>query len=401
VNRRALELAGITKATPDPEGGEIVKDGRGEPTGLLRERAQGLVSRAMARADSGASADAREARLRRQVQLAGEEAVAHGVTTFVDAGVGFETVDFYRRLEAEGALPVRLYVMIRAPTPRLRENLGRYRMPADSNDFLVVRSLKRTLDGALGSHGAWLLAPYADLPGSTGLATDDTADLREVAALALEQGYQLNVHAIGDRANRELLNIYEAAFRGHPELRDLRWRIEHAQHLDPADVPRFAELGVIAAMQGIHATSDGPWVLKRLGPKRAESGAYLWRDLLRSGVLIANGTDVPVENIDPIASFYASVTRRMPDGQLFYPDQRMTREEALRSYTSASAYAIFDEREKGTLAPGKLADIVVLSKDILAVPDEEIRSARVDVTVLGGQVVYRRAGLNLQLPGPE
>jgi predicted amidohydrolase YtcJ len=390
VNERALTLAGITRSTADPAGGEIVKDVRGEPTGLLRERAQGLVSRAMARADSGRTADARAAKLRRQVQLAGEEALAHGVTTFVDAGASFETIDFYRRLEAEGTLPVRLYVMIRASTPRLREDLGRYRMPADTNDFLVVRSLKRSLDGALGSHGAWMLAPYADLPSSVGLATDDTADLREVASLALENGYQLGIHAIGDRANRAVLNIYDAAFRTHPELRDLRWRIEHAQHLDPADIARFAQLGVVAAMQGVHATSDGPWVLKRLGEKRASSGAYMWQDLLRSGAVIANGTDVPVESIDPIASFYASVTRRMNDGQTFYPEQRMTRTEALRSYTSANAWAIYDEKEKGSIAVGKLADLAVLSRNILEVPDEEIRSARVDLTVLGGKVVYRR-----------
>jgi predicted amidohydrolase YtcJ len=254
----------------------------------------------------------------------------------------------------------------------------------------VVRSLKRSLDGALGSHGAWLLAPYADLPTSTGLATDDTADLREVAALALEHGYQLGIHAIGDRANREVLDIYEAAFRAHPEQRDVRWRIEHAQHLDPADLPRLAQLGVIAAMQGVHATSDGPWVLKRLGPERAQSGAYVWQDLLGSGVVIGNGTDVPVENIDPIASFHASVTRQMPDGQAFYPAQRMTREEALRSYTSANAFAIYDEREKGALTAGRLGDIVVLSKDILTVPEEEIRSARVDLTVIGGKVAFRR-----------
>jgi len=392
VNKRALELAGITRATPDPQGGEIVKDAGGEPTGLLREAAQGLVSRAMARADSGMTADAREARLRREVQLAGAEALTHGVTTFVDAGAGFETVDFYRKLEAEGALPVRLYVMIRAATPRLRENLARYRMPADTNDFLVVRSVKRTLDGALGSHGAWLLAPYADLPTSVGLATDDTADLREVAALALENGYQLNIHAIGDRANREALNIYEAAFRAHPEQQDVRWRIEHAQHLDPADIPRFAELSVIAAMQGVHATSDGPWVLKRLGPERAKSGAYVWQDLMRSGALIANGTDVPVEAIDPIACYYSTVTRRTPDGQLFYPEQRMSRQEALRSYTTNNAYATFDESVKGSITVGKLADITVLSKDILTVPDEEIRSARVDLTILGGKVKYRREG---------
>jgi len=390
VNGRALELAGITSDTPDPAGGEIVRDARGEPTGLLRETAQRLVSAAMARADSSQTGDAKEARLRRQVQLAGEEALSKGVTSFVDAGVGFETVDFYRRLEAEGALPVRLYVMIRAPTARLAENLARYRMPADTNDFLVVRSIKRVMDGALGSHGAWLLEPYADLPSSVGLATDDTADLRQVAELAVEHGYQLGIHAIGDRANREVLNLYESVFLAHPDVRDPRWRIEHAQHLDPADVPRFAPIGVVAAMQGIHATSDGPWVLKRLGEERAKSGAYVWQDLMRAGVLIGNGSDVPVEDIDPIASFHASVTREMSTGEAFYPEQRMPREGALRTYTINNAYATFAEAQLGSLAAGKLADIAVLSKNILTVPDAEIRSALVDVTIVGGRVKYRR-----------
>jgi hypothetical protein len=393
VNGRALELAGITRETADPVGGEIVRDGSGAPTGLLRETAQRLVSAALARADSGRSADAREARLRRQVELAGQEALSQGVTSFVDAGTGFETVDFYRALEAEGALPVRLYVMIRAATPRLAADLARYRMPADSNDFLVVRSIKRSLDGALGSHGAWLLEPYADLPTSVGLATDDTADLRQVAELAIEHGYQLAVHAIGDRANRETLALYERAFRAHPEERERRWRIEHAQHLHPDDVRRFAPLGVIAAMQGVHATSDGPWVLKRLGPERARSGAYVWQDLMRAGGLIANGTDVPVEDIDPLRSFYASVTRRMANGEAFFPEQSMSRETALRTYTINNAYATFSETQLGSLSVGKLADMVVLSADILNIPEPAIPDARVDLTIIGGRIRYTRAGV--------
>jgi predicted amidohydrolase YtcJ len=391
ANGRALELAGVTRATPDPAGGEIVKDASGEPTGLLREEASGLVSRPMYAAQSRMSAADREGLRRRMVELAGAEALSKGVTGFVDAGVSFGTVDFYRTLETEGALPVRLYVMLSGSPAELAEKLAAYRMPADTNDFLVVRSIKRSIDGALGSHGAWLLEPYADMPASTGLATDDPADIARVAQLALEHGYQLGVHAIGDRANREVLDIYQAALAGHADAGDVRWRIEHAQHLHPDDVKRFAPLGVIAAMQGVHATSDGPWIPRRLGGERARTGAYVWRDLLESGVRIANGTDVPVEAIDPIASYYSSVSRRMSNGEVFYPAQRMTRAEALRSYTLDNAFATFAEAQQGSLTVGKLADIAVLSQDILAVAEDRIPATVVDFTIVGGVVRYERA----------
>jgi hypothetical protein len=253
-----------------------------------------------------------------------------------------------------------------------------------------VRSIKRQIDGALGPHGAWLLEPYLDLPSSSGLTLEDPADIEETARIAIRHGFQVNTHAIGDRANREVLDIYERTFEANPDATDLRWRIEHAQHLHPDDIGRFAELGVIAAMQGIHGTSDGPWVVRRLGEDRAQSGAYMWRSLIDSGAILANGTDVPVEDIDPIASFHASVSRRMADGELFYPEQRMTREEALKSYTAWNAYAAFEEDIKGSITPGKLADIVVLSRDIMTVPEEEIPTARVDLTILGGVVRYTR-----------
>jgi predicted amidohydrolase YtcJ len=187
-----------------------------------------------------------------------------------------------------------------------------------------------------------------------------------------------------------VLNIYEAAFRAHPDKRDLRWRIEHAQHVDPADQPRFAQLGVIASMQAIHATSDGPWVPKRIGERRAREGAYVWRNLINAGAVVTNGTDTPVEDIDPIANFYAAVTRRTADGSYFYPEQKMTREEALKSYTLNNAYAAFEEHLKGSLSPGKLADITVLSRDILTVPDDSIPGTRVAYTIIGGQIKYQR-----------
>jgi predicted amidohydrolase YtcJ len=390
VNRRALDLAGIDRTTPDPAGGEIVRDAQGNPTGLLRETAQGLVGRARARAEEGRTDADREAEARRAAQLAAQEALRHGVTSFHDAGVGFDMLDFFRQLEAEGELPVRLYVMIRAPNDQLEEKLAQYHMPAEENDFLVVRSIKVSIDGALGPHGAWLLEPYTDMPSSRGLALTTTESVARTAEIAIANGFQLNVHAIGDRANREVLDIYERTFNAHADHHDLRWRIEHAQHLHPRDIGRFASLGVIPAMQGVHATSDGPWIPVRLGEQRAREGAYMWRQLLDSGAVIANGTDAPVEDISPIMSFHASVTRQMADGQVFYGEQRMTREEALRSYTLSNAFAAFEEDVKGSITPGKLADIVVLSRNIMRVPEDEIPGAQADYTIVGGRVAYER-----------
>jgi predicted amidohydrolase YtcJ len=391
VNARAMQLAGITRATRNPPGGEIVRDSQGNPTGLLRETAQRLVSRVIQRAEETMSAEEREAREREMVRLAGEEALSKGVTSFHDAGASFATIDLFRKLEQEGSLPVRLYVMVRGESEQsLQENLPKYRMLAEGNDFLTVRSIKQQIDGALGSHGAWLLEPYADLPTSTGLVLEPVDQIERIARIAIRFGFQVNTHAIGDRANREVLNIYERVFKDHPEAKDLRWRIEHAQHIHPEDLPRFARLGVIASMQGVHCTSDAPWVPKRLGEERARTESYLWRSLIDSGAIVTNGTDVPVEEINPLASFYASVTRKTATGEAFYPEQRMTREEALRSYTINNAYAAFEEKIKGSITPGKLADIVVLSKDIMTIPEDEILTAEVLYTIVGGEIRYRK-----------
>jgi predicted amidohydrolase YtcJ len=255
------------------------------------------------------------------------------------------------------------------------------------NHFLTVRSIKRLVDGAIGTHGAWLLEPYSDLPASSGHNTTTPESIRKTADLAVKHEFQLCVHAIGDRANRVVLDIFEAATQGR--ARDnLRWRIEHAQHIDPNDIPRFAQLKVIASMQGVHCTSDAPFVVTRLGETRARTGAYVWRSLLDHGAMVVNGTDTPVERISPIECFYASVTRKRITGEVFFPEQRMTRHEALRSYTRDAAYAAFEEDIKGTLEPGKLADIVVLSKDLLTIPDDEILSTQVLYTIVGGRVVH-------------
>jgi predicted amidohydrolase YtcJ len=235
-----------------------------------------------------------------------------------------------------------------------------------------------------------LLEPYSDQTDSAGHNTSNIESIEETARLAAEHGFQLCVHAIGDRGNREVLDIFEATFAANPELQDLRWRVEHAQHINADDIPRFGQLGVIASMQGVHCTSDGPWVTPRLGAARAEEGAYVWQKLMKSGALVTNGTDAPVEDVNPISSFYATVSRRLADGTVFYPDQRMSRMEALQSYTINVAKAGFEENIKGTLTPGKLADIVILSRDIMTIPEEEIPQTVVVSTIVGGEIRYQR-----------
>ncbi len=378
ANAKALELMGVDRDTPDPDGGEILKDDRGAPTGMLLETAQTLI----------VPPAADEALTRRKMALAAEELLSKGVTSVHDVGVSFAELDVYAQLLDEQALPVRLWVMVQEPNERLAQGLARYRALGEGSGRLTVGGIKKFADGAMGSRGAWLLEPYTDQPDSSGLNTTSMDEIAETARLAFEHGYQMCVHAIGDRANREVLDLYERIIRDNPD-RDLRWRIEHAQQLDPADIPRFSELGVIASMQGVHARSDGPWIRDRLGHARTEAGSYVWRRLLDSGAVIANGTDAPVEDVNPIPTFHASVTRQLPDGSAFHPGQRMTREEALRSYTLDAAYAAFQEDVKGSLTVGKLADMVVLSADIMTIAEEEILTADVLYTIVGGDVVYR------------
>jgi predicted amidohydrolase YtcJ len=388
ANAAALREAGVNNDTSDPSGGEILRDPSGNPTGLLNEGAQDLVEKVLDSRSRG------EGEIRKQIELAERECLSKGITTFEDAGSSFATVDVFRRMAESGELRLRLWVMLRAPGNELAANLSKYRMIGVGGDHLTVRAIKEYMDGALGSRGAWLLAPYLDLPedapNRSGINTEKLADVRRSAELAVANGFQLCTHAIGDRANREVLDLYESVFREHPDKQDLRWRIEHAQHLDPADIPRFAKLGVIAAMQAIHCTSDAPFVVARLGRERAEAGAYVWQKLMRSGAVVGNGTDTPVEDVDPIRCYYAAVTRKLKDGSTFFPEQRMTRMEALRSYTINNAYAAFEDASKGSLAVGKLADMTVLSKDILTVPEDQIQSAKVDYTIVGGKVMYQR-----------
>jgi predicted amidohydrolase YtcJ len=384
ANAKAMELAGVTSQTPDPPGGVILKDGEGDPIGVFLETAQRLIR---------PSHDSDDSRERQRAELATQECLSNGITSFQDAGSSFETIDLFKELADEGKLGVRLWVMVRASNDELAAKLTSYRMLNVGDHRLTVRAIKRSIDGALGPRGAWLLEPYSDLPQSTGLNTSSVDDIEETARLAIENDFQLCVHAIGDRGNRETLDLFERTFAASPEKpgESLRWRIEHAQHIHPDDIPRFAGLGVIASMQGIHCTSDAPWAMARLGDRRAEEGAYVWQSLLQSGAVVTNGTDAPVEDVSPIASFYATVSRKLAGGSVFYPDQRMSREEALRSYTLSAAQAAFEEDIKGSLTPGKLADITVLSKDIMTIPEDEIPTTEVLYTIVGGEVMYRKA----------
>ncbi len=388
VNARAMALAGVVAETVAPEGGEIVRDAAGEPIGIFRENAGELFTAAYDLSRANRTVDEIRAEELKVIDLATQECLRKGITTFCDAGSSLNTIDLFRDLAAESKLGVRMYVMVSDSNEVIEFRLPEYKLIGHGHNFLTVRAIKRIFDGALGSHGAWLLEPYDDLPTSTGLNTEPIDRMKETARIALANGFQFCTHAIGDRANREVLDIYENALSTRADGEELRWRIEHCQHLHPDDIGRFVDLGVVASMQGVHCISDGPWVPKRIGDARAETGAYVWRKLLTTGATIANGTDAPVEDVSPLECYYASVTRRLPDGSQFYPEQCMTRAEALRSYTLDAAYAAFEEETRGSITVGKLADLVVLSQDILSIPEEELLNTEVLYTLVGGDIAY-------------
>lgn len=391
-NDAALAAAGIDDDTPDPAGGTIVRTPDGRATGLMRETAQRLLNEVIGIYQGRLTPEEMEQVDRERVMLAADEALRHGITSFQDAGTSFEGIEFFRKLEEEGNLPVRLYVMVRRESNDVMDEvLSQYKMLPEGNDFLTVRSIKRQIDGALGAHGAWLLEPYEDLSSTAGLVLETVEDIERTAEIAVKHGFQVNTHAIGDRGVREVLDLYERAWETMGvEGRDLRWRIEHSQHIDPVDVPRFGGLGVIAAVQAIHGSSDGPWIPTRLGDERAKATSQPWRDLFNTGAIVTNGTDVPVEPIDAISSYYASVSRMMVNGDKFYPEHAMTREEALQTYTINNAIAAFEEDIKGSLTPGKYADITVLSQDLLTVEEALIPNTTVDLTIVGGEVKFKR-----------
>ena len=386
-NAKAMELAGVTSETEFGFGGEIIKDLRGNPTGVFNERAQGLVSQYVeTKGESNSS--------QRALELAVQACLENGITSFQDAGSGSNSINAYREGLSSNSLRVRLYVMLTSRDPDLlKEWYKKGPEIGTGNDYLTIRSIKLNTDGALGSRGAWLLDSYTDRPGHFGMATQSMDYVYEVSRDGLANGFQVNSHAIGDRANREVLDQYEKVFNENPKLAENhRWRIEHAQHIDPADIPRFGLMGVIPAIQGIHMASDRPWAIDRLGRQRIIESAYVWRDLIDSGAILINGTDVPVEPIDPIASIYASTARKTlkgkPEGG-YEPNQKMTRLEALKSYTINAAYGAFEEDIKGSIEIGKYADFTVLSQNIITVPEDQILNTKVRYTIINGQIEYK------------
>jgi hypothetical protein len=383
VNAAAMKAAGLTAATQDPTGGRIVRGTDNEPSGVLVDRAMGLVGRAIPPASKEETRAATLAAIR--------ETNKWGLTGVHDAGVGKAVIDVFEEIAKDGQYSLRNYIMVANDDAAIDHYLARGPQSGLYDNRLWIKAIKISADGALGSRGAALIEPYSDEPANRGLITIPEGRVKSVAVKALGKGFQVNVHAIGDRANRVVLDEMEAALHEVP-VADHRFRIEHAQILNPEDIPRFAKLGVIPSMQASHQTSDMYWAGNRIGPVRL-LGAYAWRSLLNSGVIIPNGSDFPVEHVNPLISFHAAVARQdandWPAGGWF-PEQRMTRDEALKSMTIWPAYASFMEKEVGSLEPGKLADFVILDQDIMRVPNEMILRTRVLATYLGGKPVYER-----------
>ena len=385
ANAMAMRVAGVTRATRDPDGGRVLRDAAGAPTGVLVDNAQALVERRVPPPNAAE---------RREIALAAvREANRWGLTGVHEAGVGRDVIDTYEALARAGRFTLRDYVMVSgSDEASLRHYFARGPQSALHGGHLWVRAVKLYADGALGSRGAALLQPYTDDPNNRGLLVTPPARLRDVARRAYAAGFQVNIHAIGDQANRTALDVIEGAVGPNGGRRDHRWRVEHAQVLDPGDVPRFARLHAIPSMQASHQTSDMPWAEQRLGPERVKT-AYAWRALRATGVVVPNGSDFPVEQVNPLLSFHAAFTRQNPENEPaggWHPEQRMTRDEALRSMTIWPAYAGFQEQLVGSLSPGKYADFVVLDRDIMQAAPEDVLETRVLATWIGGRAVYER-----------
>ena len=391
ANERAMKEAGISKESPNPLGGEIVRDLDGEAIGVFEERAMNLVSGSYQDYLKSLDPERQKKIWFEGLELAQKECLKNGITSFQDAGTKFKELQWLREWAESGNMDIRLWAMIRESYDDMDGKLNGFPWLNLGDYHFTVRAIKSEVDGALGAFGAWLLKPYADKYGFSGQNTTPLEEVDKIANLAAKHQLQFCVHAIGDRANKEVLDIFEQKIIQMKGKESPRWRMEHAQHLDTLDIPRFKKWGIIASMQGIHCTSDAPFVVKRLGVERSRTGAYPWRSLIDNGALIANGTDVPVEEIDPIACFYASVTRKRADtGFEFFPEQRMTRKEAISSYTLWNAFAAFEENDKGSLSIGKLADMVVLSNNLLTCSDEDILNTKVLMTIVGGEIKYRK-----------
>ncbi|HUQ81013.1 MAG TPA: amidohydrolase [Gemmatimonadaceae bacterium] len=383
ANAAALKAANITAQSKDPEGGHVERGAAGAPAGVFVDNAQDLVERVIPRPTRD--------EVKAEVQAAIAEAQKWGLTGVHDAGASSQVLDIYEELGKAGQLNFRMYAMISDDSTTLMKWFARGPLIGGYDNTLWVRSIKLYIDGALGSRGAALLDPYADMNNTNGLLVSKPEHIGAVAARALKSGFQVNTHAIGDRGNRIVLDEYEKALKASP-VADHRFRVEHAQIISPDDIPRFAELGVIPSMQASHQTSDMYWAGTRLGSTRL-LGAYAWRSLLNNGSIIPNGSDFPVEQVNPLISFHAAFSRQdahdwPPNG--WYPEQKMTRDEALRSITLWPAYAAFQEQIMGSLTPGKLADFVVLDQDIMRIAPEQVLRTQVLATYVGGKAVYER-----------
>jgi predicted amidohydrolase YtcJ len=382
ANAKAMETAGVNKDTPQPAGGEIFKE-LGGPTGIFNETAQRSIW-------SVVPSDTKE-QYAKALQLAIDECLKNGITTFHDAGSG-RIVDLFHEFGEQGKMAIRLYVMLRGDMDVMNDYFQKGPQVGLYNDHLTIRAVKMAADGALGSRGAWLIDEYADAPGEHGHEVEPMTHIDSLTQAAYKAGFQVCIHAIGDRATKEVLDLYEKTTKAGLQ-KDPRFRVEHAQHMRPEDIPRFAELGVIPAMQAIHMSSDRPWAIDRLGKKRIDEGAYMWQALLQSGAKIVNGTDAPVEPINPIPSFYASVSRKTLKGTPeagYEPEQKMTRAQALRSYTLDAAYGAFMEKMNGSIEVGKVADFTILDKDIMTIPEDEILNTTVSMTIIDGKIVYKK-----------
>jgi predicted amidohydrolase YtcJ len=375
-----MDVLNLNYNTPTPDGGVIVKDGKGDPTGILHENAIDLAYALTALSKKSSMA---------AILAAQAHAFQWGITNFHDAGASSTDIDAQLTLDESKQLKLRVYTMVSAQDEALTDYwLDRPPLIADNESRLTIRSFKAVMDGALGSRTAWLHQPYTDDPGTSGVQTFDEDRLVDIMNRSNTHGWQINTHAIGDKANTVVLDAIDKASL---TARDHRSRIEHSQHLTPSDVDRFASLGVIASIQAIHMSSDRPWAIDRLGKQRIESGAYIWRDLLNAGVHIANGTDVPVEPINPIANFYASVARKtlkgLPEGG-FESDQKLSREETLKSMTLWNAYAAFDEAEVGSISVGKRADMTITDQNLMTIDEAGILATKPIMTIVGGEVVF-------------
>jgi len=389
ANSAALRLAGITRATAAPEGGAINKDAQGEPTGMLIDAAQRLVRRLVP--------PPTEEERDQQIILGAQRSAQLGWTQVQDAHGTWAEVERMRRLYRDGRVKVRIYKAISGPSADATRLIDQGPSIDEFNGRLTVRVIKVVMDGALGSRGAALLQPYSDDPESRGLITTDTTALKAMLAAALRNGIQVETHAIGDRGNRLTLDFYERALAEVPaaqrKIAEPRWRDEHSQIVHPDDLPRFKKLGVIASMQPSHAIGDLYFAPARLGLDRLK-GAYAWQTLIKQGVPVAGGTDAPVERGEPLIEFYAAVARKDlkgGSGTGWHPEERVTREQALRMFTVWPAFAAFEEDRRGTIEVGKWADLTVFDKDIMRVPEQQILSARCTMTVVGGDIVWAGA----------